>query len=125
MSYELQAQNNTFSALVTFLLITSKCAALKEKVFWIEHVLSASPCNPFKTVTHSSKQGGKYILYACVSSWYFLFKILLNSSILIKSGTCQQNLVKIPISAFKKGKNSFDSPRDVSGRKTGGQTWQS
>jgi len=55
MSYELQAQHNTFSALVPFLLITSKCAALKEKICWIEHVFSASPCNPFRIVTHSGK----------------------------------------------------------------------
>jgi len=36
MSYELQAQHNTFSALVPpFCLIVSKCATLKEKICWI------------------------------------------------------------------------------------------
>lgn len=35
MSYETPAQRNTFSALVPFSLIVSKCAAFKEKICWI------------------------------------------------------------------------------------------
>jgi hypothetical protein len=35
ISYELQARHYTFSALVPFLLIVSKCAAFKEKICWI------------------------------------------------------------------------------------------